>query len=470
MKLSSIIEPYLSSESHWYFIPHAQYFNENNIDELHKVLIYFQKYQYDNTKTIFGEPNLREWNHVNQKIVYQRLISDGIIKPTAKKIVNENDWLVNFRQYKNLIKKLGFGFVNKEKHFFLSEAGLEFINATQNEWKSVFEKQILRLQFHNPSLEKGIEKYQKFRIFPYYFTLSVLQNLTEKYVTPTEVLIFISVATNNTKKEVEKVSQRIETYRNLEKEQQVKLVRSTELNRPAITDASLICGLFGCTETLKFQDGKLQQINDERAKYLLSHYKNRIRFIEYENFEDWYNFIGTPAMSIDNKAVIEYYTSINQIDKAKQVIQEVVDDIEIKQEEESLKETLEHLILEKILEDALEKNPTQIEKGIKILNRQFSTEVGRIDLFCKDTLGRYVVVELKRDRTSDKVVGQTLRYMGWVKSNLSPNNLVRGIIIGRQLTNELRMALVGLQNDNKELMTAKEIDINITTTSISYTN
>lgn len=408
---------------------------------------------------------MKKWDHATQKIVYKKLISDSIINPTIKNIKKENDWLVNFRQYKNLIKKLGFGFVNKEKHFFLSEAGAEFLNAQSSEWKGIIEKQILRLQFYNPSLEKSFEKYQKFKIFPYIFTLSVLQNLTEKYLTPTEMLVFLSIATSNSKKEILQVIERIEYFRNIEKEQQIKLMESLKISRPALTDASLICGLFGCTETLKFSQGKLELINDERAKYLLNYYKNKIKFIEYENFEDWYNFIGTPAITIDNKAVLEYYTATNQIEKAKKVLKEVEDDLEIIQSEESLQETLEHLMIEKILEDALEKNPAEIEKGLKILNRQYSTEVGRIDLFCRDTNGRYVVVELKRDRTTDKVVGQTLRYMGWVKSNLSPNNLVRGIIIGRQLTNELQMALVGLQNDNKDLMIAKEININISTTT-----
>lgn len=31
MKLSSLVEPFKKVEAHWYFIPHAQYFNENNI-------------------------------------------------------------------------------------------------------------------------------------------------------------------------------------------------------------------------------------------------------------------------------------------------------------------------------------------------------------------------------------------------------------------------------------------------------
>ncbi|MBD3215252.1 MAG: DUF91 domain-containing protein [Candidatus Lokiarchaeota archaeon] len=40
-------------------------------------------------------------------------------------------------------------------------------------------------------------------------------------------------------------------------------------------------------------------------------------------------------------------------------------------------------------------------------------EIGRIDLLAKDKAkNTYVVIELKKGRSSDKVVCQTLRYMG----------------------------------------------------------
>lgn len=64
--------------------------------------------------------------------------------------------------------------------------------------------------------------------------------------------------------------------------------------------------------------------------------------------------------------------------------------------------------------------------------QQYDTkEVGRIDLLCKNKkTGDFVVIELKRGRESDKVVGQTLRYIGWVKKNLANGGQkVYGIII-----------------------------------------
>ena len=45
------------------------------------------------------------------------------------------------------------------------------------------------------------------------------------------------------------------------------------------------------------------------------------------------------------------------------------------------------------------------------------------------------------------MVGQLLRYMGWVKSNLSDSNQgVRGIIVARQITEDLKLACQSLPN------------------------
>jgi restriction system protein len=82
--------------------------------------------------------------------------------------------------------------------------------------------------------------------------------------------------------------------------------------------------------------------------------------------------------------------------------------------------------LEKYLEEFIVTNFATIFKGkLQIYEdagekaQQYSTDIGPIDILAVDPgSGSFVVIELKKGRPSDQVVGQILRYMGWVKKNL----------------------------------------------------
>ena len=108
--------------------------------------------------------------------------------------------------------------------------------------------------------------------------------------------------------------------------------------------------------------------------------------------------------------------------------------------------------LEKHLEDFLVYNWTQTELSKKydlvtdegvIVAQQYQSDTGPIDILAisKDKK-EYLVVELKKGRTSDVVVGQTLRYMGFVKNELATNGeSVRGVVIALEDDLRLRNAL-----------------------------
>lgn len=74
---------------------------------------------------------------------------------------------------------------------------------------------------------------------------------------------------------------------------------------------------------------------------------------------------------------------------------------------------------------------------------EFPTDIGRIDLLAKHrTKPKWLVVELKRNQTSDDTVGQVLRYMGWVQEKLAaPGERVEGLIVARATDQKLKYAL-----------------------------
>lgn len=77
--------------------------------------------------------------------------------------------------------------------------------------------------------------------------------------------------------------------------------------------------------------------------------------------------------------------------------------------------------------------------------------IGEIDILAKDKkTDEWVVIELKKAQSSDAVVGQTLRYMGWVEENKArKDGGVKGIIIVREIDAKLEYALSALKNKVK---------------------
>ena len=82
--------------------------------------------------------------------------------------------------------------------------------------------------------------------------------------------------------------------------------------------------------------------------------------------------------------------------------------------------------------------------------RHLPSDVGSIDILAVEPTSKsFVVIELKKGRPSDAVIGQILRYMGWVKQNLCTGGQgVRGLIICRDPDPKLSYALEMTNNIN----------------------
>ena len=81
---------------------------------------------------------------------------------------------------------------------------------------------------------------------------------------------------------------------------------------------------------------------------------------------------------------------------------------------------------------------------------EFSTPVGRIDLLARHRREpRWLVIELKRHGTSDQVVGQILRYVGWIRSHhAEPGESVEGLIVAHEGDDKLAYAVSAVPSLN----------------------
>ena len=83
------------------------------------------------------------------------------------------------------------------------------------------------------------------------------------------------------------------------------------------------------------------------------------------------------------------------------------------------------------------------EDGDPEAGYEYPCDIGRIDLLARHTTEpRWLVIELKRNQTSDQTVGQVMRYMGWVRKHLArPEDRVEGLIIAHEADASIGYAL-----------------------------
>lgn len=143
------------------------------------------------------------------------------------------------------------------------------------------------------------------------------------------------------------------------------------------------------------------------------------------------------------------------------------DDLPVIKDEESQIETYEEFGLESHLEDFLIENWNKLDLGQKynileedgdIVGQQYITPIGRIDILAKSKDGKeWLVIELKKGKSSDQVVGQILRYMGWLrKEKVTQGESIKGLIVLGEDDERVKYALSSLS------------DISLMTYSVSF--
>ncbi len=158
-----------------------------------------------------------------------------------------------------------------------------------------------------------------------------------------------------------------------------------------------------------------------------------------ENKGAWGTYLQTGVRQIpeeDFRTIMGEKTLVEQITTAKDI------------------ESPEEFALETHLEDFIYQNWEKINWGSKLElyktgeqdGRQFPAGPWSIDFLAidKDTKD-FVVIELKKGKTSDAAVGQIQRYINWVKENVADaGRNVKGILIAKEVDDALRYGVKNL--------------------------
>jgi restriction system protein len=169
---------------------------------------------------------------------------------------------------------------------------------------------------------------------------------------------------------------------------------------------------------------------------------------------EWFrNPIKRSDMSKPLLSSLQAQNTLIDISKYSEEIESLIhgDVIKLHSNDPTIEEPSE-FALEKHLEEFLIKNWKKTDLGKEydiyeedgiLVGQQYQSDTGPIDILAiskdKKTL---LVVELKKGRVSDNVVGQIQRYMGFVKEDLAESNQnVKGVIIGHDDDVKIQRAL-----------------------------
>ncbi len=211
---------------------------------------------------------------------------------------------------------------------------------------------------------------------------------------------------------------------------------------------------YGISETSEFEDSwpveimnsvpKITAFFDKKVprygdSYVFKAYKVDIAGdkITYKNSET-----GKKVTSVDIEAdlstILEYY---------KKTVSLPISDTnsEISQGLFYMEKQLEDFIVHNWKKTDLGKKYDLIIEEGELASQQYRTDIEPIDILARDKKTKdYVVIELKKNQTSDSTVGQLARYMGWVKEKMGGD--VKGVIIAGQYDRKLDYALSVISN------------------------
>ena len=201
---------------------------------------------------------------------------------------------------------------------------------------------------------------------------------------------------------------------------------------------------------------RIKEVIDKPPRYGES-FKFKLYTIKIENSDTF--FIDESLKSCDTNDLERDLTEIINFYKKAVSIEITKETTPIGKKIFSLEEQLEDFIIENWDKTEFGKKYDLIyDEDGHLISQQYVTKIGRIDILAKDKKTKsHVVIELKRNQTSDDTVGQLLRYMSIIEEDKKDNN-VKGVIVAAKFDERLKYALKKVNGAEAFLY---EVDFNI---------
>ena len=201
---------------------------------------------------------------------------------------------------------------------------------------------------------------------------------------------------------------------------------------------------------------RIKEVIDKPPRYGES-FKFKLYTIKIENSDTF--FIDESLKSCDTNDLERDLTEIINFYKKAVSIEITKETTPIGKKIFSLEEQLEDFIIENWDKTDFGKKYDLIyDEDGHLISQQYVTKIGRIDILAKDKKTKsHVVIELKRNQTSDDTVGQLLRYMSIIEEDKKDNN-VKGVIVAAKFDERLKYALKKVNGAEAFLY---EVDFNI---------
>ena len=457
--LRAALREYREVTTYWY-APKARALNEENVAVCVEIL-----------NIIFEEFLGSAWTTGTQDKLLERLTETGVNQPSAKGATLQ-DRTALVRIIKVFLETLGLLWVQDDQEMVVTDAGLELLLARNDATaqRRLIETQVAKVQYPNPLLsQKWASDFRG--ILPQLFLLQVLQRV-EYRVTFEEYELFVNLAASQD--DIDRIVGYIEQWRIISEVdrgafrnafQRVTVRRPNQKVPPLqnegkgtrltriLLNGSYQRALYGYPSFLNVNSTMKEiQCNSPGAVDILIREKiSDLKITTFDTPEAWFAYFGDPAQQPS------WFTYVSLAVETAVSAEQAGSEIEQHEGEftEEEKTALRRLYIEKAIESSYAEHTDllhTLEPGLEYRGRQVETPIGRIDLLCQGTDGKYVVIEIKANEANDAVFGQILRYIGWIHRNFEDGkDNVRGIILAGHFPDKARYSRIGLLRQDADL-------------------